>query len=378
MLFPAMLSMAAVAVNPQFSPLRSLVFDRNEWGSQFYRIPALVMAKDGSLVAVADRRIDNQLDLPGKIDVVAKRSTDGGRTWSEPIMIAEHDSIGGFGDAAVVVDKRSGDILAISSHGNGLWQETPAHISVSRSKDNGVTWLPAVDINKQIWASLPDSIQNYTSWFASSGRAFQTKKGRILFALVTRKCDVEGFPVYAVYSDDGGYNWKVSKTPATLSGDEAKIIELNDGRLLMSIRNRFKGGRIFSYSKDGGVTWGDEREVKQLPDPACNGDIIRYNRDGHNLLLQTLPGSQTRRDDVTVYVSDDEGKSWNHSHRVVRAPSAYSSMEVLSDGNVGFFVEEEVAETTNIDPELARKHPGMVHPGFRLWFTSLPISEILR
>lgn len=368
LILPALLASVISAVNPQTSPLRSLVFDKNEFGSKFYRIPTLVKAKDGSLLAVADRRIENQNDLPGKIDVVAKRSVDGGRTWSDPIMIAEHDSIGGYGDAAVVVDQRTGDILAISSHGNGLWQNTPAHISVSRSKDNGQTWLPAVDINDMIKKTMPDTIENYTSWFATSGRAFQTKKGRILFALVTRKKGVQNFPVYAVYSDDGGKNWKVSKTPATLNGDESKIIELKDGTLLMSIRNRYKGGRIFSYSKDGGVTWSEPEEIKQLPDPACNGDIIRYERDGLNLLMQSLPGSPTKREDVTVYISDDEGKTWNHKHRVVRAPSAYSSMEVLDDGNVGFFIEEEAAEMI----------PGAPHPGYRLWFSSLPISEIMR
>lgn len=356
------------AINPEQSPLRSLVFDKGDFGSKFYRIPALATAADGSVLAVADRRIENQSDLPGKIDVVARRSSDGGATWSPFIMVAEHDSIGGYGDPAVVVDKKSGDILIISTHGNGLWQKEPGHISISRSKDNGVSWLPAVDINPQIKASLPDTVNRYEAWFASSGRALQTSKGRIIFAIIARKAGVEHFPVYAVYSDDGGHSWKVSKNAATLNGDEAKVVELADGSLIMSIRNRYKGGRIFSRSTDGGVTWGESYEVTALPDPACNGDIIRYTANGKNLLLQSLPGSPTDRNNVTVYVSDDNGKTWNHKHRVVRAPSAYSSMTVLPNSNVGFLIEEEVAETNE------NGH----HPGYRLWFTSLPIDEILR
>lgn len=349
-------------LNPETDPLRSLVFDKNSNGSKYYRIPAITTAADGALVAVADKRIDAQHDLPGKIDVVARRSTDGGATWGPQITVAEHDSIGGFGDPAIVTDSRSGDILVISSHGNGLWQNEPAHISVSRSTDGGLSWLPPVDINPMIKASIPEGADAYAAWFASSGKAVQLKNGRIMFALVTRRPGVEGFPVYAVYSDDSGRTWKVSRNAATLDGDESKIVQLPDGSLIMSIRNRWKGPRNFSFSRDGGVTWSKPIEIADLPDPACNGDIIRYDIGTHDLLLQTMPGSPTSRDDVTVWVSYDNGKSWRHRHRIVRAPSAYSAMTILPDGNVGFLIEET---SDNGD-------------GFRIWFTSLTIEEILR
>lgn len=350
----------------QTSPVRQLVFDKNSYGSKYYRIPALVTAKDGSILAVADKRIETQADLPGKIDVVARRSTDGGRTWSEPVTVAANDSIGGYGDPAVVVDQRTGDILVISAHGNGLWMKSPAHISVSRSKDNGLTWLPAVDINPQIIKSIPDGGDAYEAWFASSGRAVQLKSGRIMFALVTRKPGVDGFPVYAVYSDNGGKTWQVSKNAASLNGDEAKIVELEPNKLIMSLRSRYGGPREFSYSNDGGATWSEPELKADLPDPRCNGDIIRYNQGGYDVLLQSMPGSPTSRDNVTVWVSSDGGKTWPHRHRIVRAPSAYSSMTILPDGKIGFLIEEEVAEQESI------------HPGYRLWFTALPIEEILK
>lgn len=361
----AAISFSAVA---ETLPVRSLVFDKGTYGSKYYRIPGIVTAKDGSLVAVADKRIESLGDLPGKIDVVARRSTDGGRTWSEPVTVAEHDSIGGYGDPAIVVDRRSGDILVISSHGNGLWQKSPAHISISRSRDNGLTWLPAVDINPQIHATKPGEKGKVTacSMFASSGAATQLKNGRIIFALVTRQEGVKGFPVYAVYSDNGGKTWRISDNPATTNGDESKIVQLADGTLIMSIRNRFKGPRIFSFSKDNGKTWSDPVEIADLPDPACNGDILRYNHNGHELLLQTMPGSPTSRQNVTVWVSKDNGKTWPHKHQIVNCPSAYSAMTVLPDGKVGFLIEEEAAGTSN------------QHPGFRLWFTALTIDDILR
>ncbi len=346
---------------------RSLVFNRGDFGSDYYRIPALTTLPDGTIVAVADKRIDKLSDLPGNIDVVCRRSTDGGRTWSDYITVAEHDSIGGYGDPAIIYDRRSGDILVISSHGNGLWQKEPAHISVSRSKDGGRTWLPAVDINNQILTSDPNGKQpiKCNSAFASSGGAVQLKNGRIMFVLITRKEGVEKFPCYAIYSDDGGYKWKVAKNPATLDGDESKITQTADGKVLMSIRNRWKGYRKNALSLDNGKTWKEQPEWDNLYDVACNGDFITYNYNGKEYLLQSLPAGPWRSN-ITIYASADGGKTWPISHRVSAGPGAYSAMTILADGSLGVLTEEGVhfVDAT---------HQG----GYRIWFTRVPIQDIL-
>lgn len=343
---------------------RSLVYRPGDFGSKFYRIPAIVTAADGSLVTVADKRIEHNGDLPAKIDVVSRRSTDNGRTWSAYVTVAEHDEIGGCGDPALVVDEKTGDILAIFSHGNGLWQNEPAHISVSRSKDNGKSWGEIVDITPQILTVDPNGNQpiKCRSAFASSGRALQLKDGRIMFALVVREDNNKYFKVYAIYSDDGGYTWKVSKNPASENGDESKIVELSDGTLIMSIRNRFGSLRKFSYSSDRGETWSEQVPIEGLPDPRCNGDIITYNLDGKELLLQSLPGDPKGRNNVAIYVSEDNGKSWKIKKTVVTTPSAYSSMTVLPDGTVGILTEESQNN----------------HYSYDIWFTRLPIEIIMK
>lgn len=325
-------------------PVTSVVFQGGDYGSKFYRIPAIVTAKDGSLVAIADKRIENNADLPNPIDIVARRSTDGGKTWGEYITVAEHDSIGGCGDAAVVVDKNTGDILAIYSHGNGLWQDSPAQITVSRSSDNGLTWGDTLNINPQILTtdSLGTQPIKTTSAFASSGRALQLADGRILFALVTRQAGEPKFKVYAIYSDDGGRTWDVSKQPATVDGDESKLVELADGTIIMSIRNRYRQGladnrRLFTYSKDRGETWSEPVAVADIIDPACNGDIIAYNG---NIILHSLPATLNSRDSVSIYVSQDGGQTFPVKRLVYPGPSAYSSMTVLPDGTVGILTEE--------------------------------------
>ncbi len=348
---------------------RSLVMDKGDFDSKFYRIPAITTLPDGTIVVVADKRIETLNDLPGKIDVVVRRSTDGGRTWGPYITVAEHDSMGGYGDPAIVYDRRTGDLIVISSHGNGLWDKSPSHTSISRSHDGGLTWEKPVDISDQIFTTDPNGKQpiKLTAAFASSGRALQLRNGRLMFVLVTRKDGVDPFPCYAIYSDDGGRTWKASKTPGTLDGDESKIVELPNGDLLMSIRARFGKTRKFSLSKDKGVTWTELTEgYDNLPDVKCNGDIIPIRYNGKDILLQSLPAGPWRSN-ITIYASSDGGRTWPRSYQVMHGPAAYSTMTLMPDGkSIGIVNEEGVHDVDD-------RH----HQGYRLWFQSIPLSDIL-
>ena len=355
--------------DPVSDTYRSLVYNPGDYNSGFYRIPALITLPDGTLVSVADKRINTISDLPGDIDVVCRRSTDGGRTWGPYITVATHDSFGGYGDPALVYDRRTGDILVISLHGHGPWSKTPGRISVSRSRDKGLTWEAPVDINPQILTSNPEGSQpiKCAAAFASSGRALQTADGRILFVLVTRKDGVEGFPCYAIYSDDSGRTWNVSENPATLNGDESKIAQLPDGSLLMSIRNRYSGMRKFSASTDGGRTWKEyPADWSSLHDVACNGDFIPVKHNGRDYLLQSLPAGPWRSN-ITVYASADGGRTWPSSYRVTAAPGAYSAMTILPDGSLGIMTEEGVHNA-------GKDHTG----GYRIWFTRIPLDKIIK
>ena len=355
--------------NPVNDTYRSLVFNKGDFDSQFYRIPAITTLPDGTLVAVADKRINSLNDLPGDIDVVCRRSTDGGHTWSDYITVAAHDENGGYGDPALVRDRRTGDLLVISLNGQGLWNPTPGRICVSRSKDNGLTWEAPVNINPQILTndSLGTQPIKCASAFASSGAALQLKNGRLMFVLVTRQPGVEGFPCYAIYSDDGGYTWHASQNPATLNGDESKVVQLPDGRVMMSIRNRFSGNRKFSLSSDGGKTWTEQPiDFADLHDVACNGDFISLRHGGKDYLIQSLPAGPWR-DNITIYASADGGRTWPYSTRVQPGPGAYSAMTVMPDGeSLGVLTEEGVNDVND-------RH----HQGYRIWFTRVPLSSLL-
>ena len=329
------------------APERTVLFNMGDYDSQYWRIPALVTAADNSLVAVVDKRGSSLGDLPNTISIMSRRSTDNGKNWSEPVVVAQGGNGKTYGDPAVVLDKKTGNLICMFVGDQGLWNATPYNrqgIYVSKSTDNGVSWSEPVAITDQVYA-------NHSSWyagFAGSGHGLCLKDGRLMFVLAIRATSATGVPLhnYAIYSDDGGDNWTLSTNAATTAGDEAKVVELENGDILMSIRNPSKGNRIFCKSTDRGQTWGKAYFETELKDPACNGDIIRYSystdegSEGKSRLLHSLPESTTTRENVTIYLSEDDGETWPIKKRLVDGYSAYSSLTVLSDGTIGALVEE--------------------------------------
>lgn len=328
---------------------RTTLYKPDDYNSRNYRIPAIITAADGSLVATTDRRKNNQGDLPEDIDVVCNVSHDGGHTWSEPYLIAQGKGFGkGFGDAALVKTDSQGGMMAVFVGGAGLWASTPSNPNrfyMSLSSDNGLNWSEPKDITHFIHGDDCENAvrQKWLGGFFASGNGLLTRSGRIMFVAAMRENEAYSLNNYLFYTDDKGETWHISGR-ASVGGDEAKVVELADGSILMSIRHGEK--RWYNISHDNGLTWQAEPSVwNDLAAPACNGDIIRYpfefQENENGLLLQSLPFGDSRKD-VRVYVSYDEGKiwPWASSRCIVPYSSAYSSLCVLKDGTIGLYVEE--------------------------------------
>ncbi len=332
--------------NPEFPGNREILmahkvlYSGGDYGSGNYRIPAICTGLDGTLITAADKRIDPS-DLPGNIDITIRRSTDNGDTWSEPIIAADFGSFGAS-DPALVVDKNTGAIILLFASHSGLFASTPSNkirFNVSRSVDNGFTWSEPKDLSDQIYSSW------HAAWVAS-GSAHQLRSGRIVAVAGVRPDESRTLKNHMIYSDDGGESWSASMgTPNPAGGgDESKIVELDNGDLLMNIRSS-GGYRKTSISSDGGETWSPSKVHSQLVDPRVNADLIRYTSvlDGYDKsrLLFSNPRHPSQRKNLHVYLSTDEGATWpaEYSKRIYADLSGYSSLTKLEDGTIGLFYE---------------------------------------
>lgn len=327
---------AAAWAGPRFRQVD--LFRQGDDGVHTYRIPALVETRKGTLIAVADARHDKSSDLPGRISLVMRRSFDKGTTWS-PAQVIRKVEQGGVGDASLLLDRGSGRVWCFHGYGPpgiGFPTAKPGAVTGAEtlqvhaiySDDDGDTWSPPVDITPQI------KDPSWQAMFATSGTHFETSHGRYLVPMVVRD---SGRAVSArnAYSDDKGRTWKIG--PAIGRGtDESKAVELADGTILENMRAG--KARAVARSRDGGITFDEPAEEAALVDPSCNAGITRYQRRGRNLLVFTNAASE-RRENLSVKISPDGGRTWTGGRTIHSGPAAYSTVIALRDGTIGVLYE---------------------------------------
>ena len=332
-------------------------------GTYNYRIPELLALPNGDLLAFADRRYNGAGDLPNRIEVYVKKSTNNGTNWGEekqvtPTSLSKFD---GYGDTAAVLDKKTGDVIAVVAHGQGFFQSTskdPIRIITIRSRNNGESWEAPIDITSQIYGAGCGDLtrRNWQAAFVTSGNGLQLRNGRLCFVLVVRETTqtaTKSIKNYLMYSDDGGHKWKVSRgSPRNDNGgNEAKVVELNqDGHLLMNIRpNGPIWSRYLSRSYDYGETWTEAKVQNDLPSSGSNGDTIYYTStlngyDKNRLitLVDARPyknGNNGGPGEPTFYISYDEGYTWSNKKLLYNRNAGYSSLAILKDGSIGILAE---------------------------------------
>ena len=302
-----------------------------------YRIPAIVTAPNGDLVAAIDERVPSCGDLKwsNDINIVIRRSSNNGKSWTPIETVIDFPLGKSASDPSMIVDEITNEIFLFYNYMNLDTEKDVYYLHVMKSADNGKTWSEPEDITSQI--AKPEWHKDFK--FITSGRGIQTSSGKLLHCMVNLDSGMHLFG-----SDDHGKSWYFIDTPIS-PANESKVIELADGSWMVNARsNDKKGMRYVHVSKDEGKTW-ETRGEPQLADSGCNASIIRYTsiKDGFkkNRLLFANANSKKGRTNMTVRVSYDEGKTWTEGKTIYSGSSAYSSLTLLKNGDIGLFFEQD-------------------------------------
>ena len=337
-------------------PESTTVFSYDQENGYGFRIPSLVTAADGTLLAFAERRVG--LHDHAQNDIVLRRSFDRGRTW-QPLQVLADEGADSLNDPCAVV-LQSGKILLmyqrfpwmVHARTSDRTQRADPGYDGPRntrtylicSEDSGASWSAPREITKMVRPSGRISI-------GSPGTGIQLTqgehKGRVIIPLYeTRPLegDERDWLNSIAYSDDEGETWKISNNIPHVGhtgfGNEAQVAELDGGSILFSARNQGGFYRKYSSSGDGGITWENMRLDFALPGTACQGSILRHelSSPGDSLIVFSAPSNKYARNQGRVWISS-KGDKWEHSRLVTPDFFAYSCLANLPGGNIGLLYE---------------------------------------
>jgi sialidase-1 len=347
------------------------VFEAKTGGYMLYRIPGIVVTAKGTVLAYCEARKSASGDW-GTIDILLRRSTDGGRTWGEPHRLADVPGPKQKNPVALKQKLATNDEVTYNNCTLFADRAGPVHALFCleyarcfylRSDDDGRTWSKPVEITKAF-----EAFRSEFDWkVLATGPAhgIQLRSGRLVVPvwLSTGTGGHAHRPsvTATIYSDDSGSTWHrgdiaVPSTPEWVDPNETVVVELADGRVMLNVRSWSKQHRrLVTTSPDGATGWTKPEFDDALLEPICMASIVRYSlageARGRNRILfanphwleradgKAQPGFGRDRKNVSVKLSYDEGQTWPVSKSLEAGFSGYSDLAVLPDGTILCFYE---------------------------------------
>ena len=318
------------------------IYNQGTDGFELYRIPAIVKSKSNTLLAFAEARKARSNGDSGDIDLVVKRSSDNGKTWSKQIT-RWNDGQNTCGNPVPIVDDRGRIHLLMTwnfqtdkwgaiTNGTGEDSRRPYY---TYSDDDGITWAQPVEITSSVKKEKWD-------WYATGPcHGIQIQKGIHKGRLVapnyftTRESGKVTSYSHIIYSDDYGKTWKPGEPTPVGGVGECSVAEIGEGTLMLNMRADEGFYRKSCTSIDGGLTWSSPQISIDQIDCKCQGSILSI---GGAVFLSNA-ASATERINMTIKKSTDNGKNWKGQYTVYEGNSGYSDIVELSDSQIAIIYE---------------------------------------
>lgn len=305
----------------------------NEGGYKVYRVPGIICTDQGTLITIYECRYGADWSA---MDLAVRRSTDGGETWSERIIVADSREIDVCHNAVLFAD---GDRIHL------VWHRNYREAWYTYSLDEGLTWAEARNITE---AYLPLRKQyNWTVIAAGPGHGLVTSKGRLMVPVwvsANRENITSHHPsvVTTLYSDDRGKTWQCGEiiwdSEDFVDPNESVLAELSDGSIMINCRHETGTGcRKVGFSPDGIRDWGGFYFDEQLNDPVCCAGMTQGA--GHLWFTNCACRQEEGRVHLSIRRSDDDGKTWPHIRELAET-GGYSDVFYSAAKNMLYVIAE--------------------------------------
>jgi len=346
------------------------LFEAGKDDYAMYRIPGIVVTAKGTVLAYCEARKTGGSDW-GTIDIMLRRSTDGGKTWQPRMKVANVP--GPKEKNPVAIAKKVGKATDVTYNNPVAFADRDGSVHMLfcleymrcfyiRSDDDGVNWSAPVEITKTFEAFRPQ--YDWKAMAAGPAHGIQLRSGRLVvpvwISTGTGGNAHRPSVTATIYSDDHGKSWKageiaVPDTEEWIFPNETVIVQLTDGRVMLNVRSEsLAHRRLVTTSPDGATQWSKPRFDEALVEPICMGSIVRVSggeRSGKTRIAFANPNNLDREDgkaavgksrdrkNLTIKLSYDEGQTWPVSKALEPGWSGYSDLAVLPDGTMLCFYE---------------------------------------